>query len=178
MDVQHDADAPLDALEVDRAPARFSAAVALSAALLAAVTSALLDPFAIPFGLVGLLILAIGLFVRGSRTLVSVGVATTFAGVILGGTAGVFPGLVLFSTTATIVAWDVGRNAISVGEHLGSHSVTRRAEVVHAASTVVVSAIVVAGAYAVYQITQGGQPPTALILLVLGSVLLIWALRS
>jgi len=171
-----DADEPV---ELEFEPTRVSSVVAMTAGVLAALTTVPYGGFAVPFGIAGLAFLATGLFGSGSRRWVSLGVANLFMGVIVaGGFGAATPPTVLAATVATLIAWDVGQHAITVGEQFGRTAPTRRGEVVHAASTTIVGVLSAGIAYGVYVFGTSGQPTLAVVLLFLGAVLLVWALRE
>jgi hypothetical protein len=146
------------AVEVDTSPARLSSAVATVAAALAVLISAPLSVFALPLGVGGFVVFLVALFGAGSRSLLWFGCVALFVSVVVAGTLGSGPpALLLTSVAATLLAWDIGQNAISVGEQLGNGATTWRSEVVHGAAD---------------------QPVTALLLLLAAGLLLTWALRS
>jgi hypothetical protein len=166
-------------VEVDRGPARLSSALATAAALLAVLTTAPLSTLALPLAVAGFATFLLALFATGSRGLLWLGSVGIFGGALVaGGIAGAPPVLVLASVAAMVLAWDLGQNAIGMGEQLGRHAVTWRAELFHAAASSVVAAVVGGVAYVVYRLGTGGQPVLALVLLLAAGVLLTWALRS
>lgn len=166
-------------IDVDTGPARLSSAVATLAAGVAVLTSAPLSVFALPLGLGGFAVFFAALFGSGSRSLLWVGTVGIFAGaVVAGAMAAAPPALLLTSVAAMVLAWDIGQNAISVGEQLGRGAATWRIEVVHAAASTVAAVLMVVATYAVFWIGTGGQPITALLLLLAAGLLLTWALQS
>lgn len=115
--------------------------------------------------------LTVGGVYRCSRRLLAVGVGALFVGVFAASTTGVAPGLVVVAMVGTLLAWDVGENAISLAEQLGGAGEHERVEIVHAATTGVVATFVATGAYMVYRLSTGGQPELALALLVIGALI-------
>lgn len=165
-------------VDVEHEPARLSAHVAMGAGVVAALTSAPFALLALPFGVGGLAMLAAGLYVAESRTWVSVGAGGIFSGGLLAGAfGGVTAELLLISVIGVMVAWDVGQNAISIGEQLTAATHTRRLELVHAGATAVVATLAAGLAYGVYVAGTGGQPAPALALLLIGAVVLLWVVR-
>lgn len=163
---------------VDHGPARFSSAVAVGAALLAVLVVASFAPVIAPVGAVGVAVLAVGLYVRGSRRLVSIGAAGLFVAALVAAALGALAATpTLVAVAAAMIAWDVGQNAVGVGHQLGRHVPTRRAELVHAAGSLVVATAITVLTYVVYLIANDGQPAAALVSLLVGAVLLIWAFR-
>lgn len=104
-------------------------------------------------GQVGLVVLASGLapvrrgwerrFVTGGTALVLVSVLTS--GVVYG--AEQFA--LLAGTAATVVAWDLGEQAINLGEHVGRRARTWRVELVHGAAGGAVGVVAIATALGV-----------------------------
>lgn len=162
--------------EVDRSPSAFGRALALVAGVLALAAAALGAVLAIPLGALGLLALAVGV-TRSARTWVSVGAGGLFLGVAVAGVEGAPPEPLLVGAVGAVVAYDAGTNAVEVGRQLGRAASTGRAEAVHAAASLLVGALAVAVGYGVYRAATGGQPVTALALLLLGVVALVSALR-
>lgn len=127
-------------------------------------------------GTLGTGLVAVGLFVRPA------GWAVHLAGIVLVGGAlgaaavGLPPGLVLLAAGFGILSWDVGDHAIGLGDQLGRDADTTRNEVVHVAASVIVIGTVSAVGYATFVLSPGSRPMTALVLLIFGTLLLLWAL--
>jgi len=134
-------------------------------------------PSGLAAGAVGTLVLAAGV-VAGSRRLLDYAAIGLFLAVVFSGVGGARPAPLLVSMVAAVVAWDAGEQAINVGEQLGRDARTRRAEVVHVASTTIVGMGGAALGYGVYRLAGGGRPASALVVLLLGAVLITWALRG
>lgn len=162
--------------EITREPSRFGIAVAVGFALLAIAVTAIVAPTGAAVSGIGLVVLLAGL-VLASRRLVTNGGAFLLLGVLYAGYTGAAPLLVLVGALMGVLAWDAGSNAISVGEQLGKESSTMRAEVVHVTASFLVGTLAVAVGYAVYVAAAGGQPVAAVLLLVVGAVALVNALR-
>jgi hypothetical protein len=161
--------------EIDRSPAVVSTALAVGAgvvSLLGTTAGALVG--ALPAA-AGLAVFGVGL-VRASRTALTAGAGLLFAGVLLAGASGASPEPLLVGTIGAVLAWDVGENGIGLGAQLGRAADTRRAELVHAASSLVVGAVTAGLGYGVYLGAASGQPLTALVFLLLGAVVLVSAL--
>jgi hypothetical protein len=115
----------------------------------------------------------------GSRSLVKVGTALIFVGVLASGIFNaVTLGTLLLAGAATVVAWDAGEHAINVGEHLGRGRDTREIEVVHVVGTGLVAFVAVEAAK-----FSGGVGPSdlslaSLVLLLVAIVLLAVALHD
>jgi len=112
---------------------------------------------------------------RTSRAILAGGVALLFAGVVLAGAGGGAPEAVVVAMIGTVLAWDVGENAISMAGQLRTGA-GERAEIVHAAAVSTVTLTVAVAGYSVYLFASAGQPEIALSLLVFGVVLVVLAL--
>jgi hypothetical protein len=163
--------------EIDRSPARLSSALAVTAAALAAGTSALTTSLGLVVAVAGFLVVGVGVG-WGSRRAVTLGAAALLVAALFGGLVSGAPYLLLPGVIATVLAWDLGEQAINVGEQLGRGADTTRLEVTHAAGSTVVGVGAGALGYGVYLVASGGQPVTALVFLLLAAVVLTSALRN
>jgi hypothetical protein len=167
-----------DALETARfepGPSRTGTALAALVGLVAVVTQAAGGP-AVAVGGVGLLSLVGGLRLGVERA-VSLGAVGLFAGVLVAGAVGAPAELLLVSAAASVVAWDVASQSVSLGEQVGRAADTARAELVHAAGSALVATAAVAAAYVVFRVLPGG-PVLALALCLLGGILIASVLRG
>lgn len=157
---------------VNRRPARISRWLSGFAGVLALVMSGFYSWPALLVGALGAVILYAGLL-RGMTGAVTTGAFGLFIAAILAGVqrAPVLP--VLTSVTLAVVAWDIGGNAISIGEQLGRDAETTRIEIVHSVASLTVGVVTAGIGYAIYWVGTGGQPVAAVVFLVLGAVLLI-----
>jgi hypothetical protein len=168
-----------DPVELNDDPAVVSGAISLFAALLAVVVVTPFFGFAVPLGLLGLLFIGVGVFGEGSRRWVSLGVTSIFIAILLAGALGATtPLTVVVGGVAMFVAWDVGQHAVTIGEQFGRGVPTRRGEIVHAAASSLVGVLGAGISYGVYVFGTGDQPALAVILMILGVVGLVWALRD
>lgn len=141
-------------------------AVAASVALVAAsLTTALAL-----VGVVGVAAATAGVYLQ-SRRLVTVGTVVLFGVVLLAGTTGGPLALVVLGAGATVVAWDAGTNAISVGRQLGAAAATSRIEVAHTLASSAYAVLVGGVVYAAYGLARGGQPTLAVALSLVAAVL-------
>ncbi|WP_439025781.1 DUF7519 family protein [Haloarchaeobius sp. DT45] len=166
--------------EIDRRPVRLSAVVALGAGAFAALAAVLTASAGVIGGAIGMLALAPGV-VLGYRRLVHLGAVGLLGGLVFAGATGSGPSaelLMLVGTTATVLAWDVGQNAIGLGEQLGRETETTRAELAHIGGSVTVGVLTAGTAFGVYQVATEGQPLVALALLLVAVVILTTALRQ
>lgn len=159
----------------DPRPSRTGTALAGLVGLVAVVTQAAGGP-AVAVGGVGLLALVLGLRLGAVRA-VSIGAVGLFAGVLIAGAVGVPAEVLLVSAAASVVAWDVAAQAVSLGEQVGRAADTARAELVHAAGSALVATAAVAAAYVVFRVLPGGSM-LALALLLFGAVLLATVLQG
>lgn len=160
---------------IDRSPARTSAGITLLAGGIAiAILSA---PVGAIIGGVGLAFLFLGV-VKGWRRAITIGAFVIFLGVIYAGLQDVPPEELLLAGTSTVIAWDVGEQSVNVGEQLGRKASTARGELVHAASSTVVGVVTVGLGYLIYRLATGGQPLTALAILLTAVIALVAAVRD
>jgi hypothetical protein len=166
----------VDVSEIDRSPAVLSASLSVFAGMVAVVALALGSPTALAVAVPGLLVVGLALLV-GSRRALGGGETLLVGAVLLAGVQGAPAESLLVATLATLLSWDVGDNAVEVGEQLGRGADTRRAELVHAAASTAVGVVGAGVAYGAYLGATGGQPVTALVFLLIGAVALVSALR-
>lgn len=167
-----------DSVSIDTTPTSLSTQAAIAAAIVAALTSAPFALLALPLGLAGVATIAASLLVVGRRRWVTLGAGALFLAILVSGGFGTPVELLLVSTVATVLAWDFGQNAISLGRHVGRHSPTRRNELFHGAFTAVVSGLAAAVGYTAYLVSDAGRSIAALAFLLLGVVFLVWGIRT
>ncbi|MFB6150661.1 MAG: hypothetical protein ABEJ40_02535 [Haloarculaceae archaeon] len=166
-------------VEIDHSSARISGVLAVMSGLIAVVAVSLASTvFTLLVGFLGVVAVATGVFVVQSRTGVVVGSAMLFVAVLVGGLTGAQTPMLLAGTIGAVLSMDLGQNAVSLGRQMTTDAYTRRGEFVHATGSVAVGVLVAALAYGVYVISSGGQPVSALVLLVFAAVLLSWSFRT
>lgn len=166
-------------VEVDHTPPRLSAAISVGAAILGALATAPFALLAIPFGFVGAVLVAGGLFYARSRAWLTVGVAMILGGSLISGGYGVIPvELMILGVGSTLVAWDAGQHGITIGHQLGRGARTERLEIVHVAATTIFVGLVGLFAYALFLLGASGQPAAAVSLALIGVLLLVWTFRA
>lgn len=168
----------LTTVDVDHSPTKASSYAAVIAGFFAAVTSAPFSLLTVPLGFGGVAIMAGGLFVRKNRSWVTFGAAGLLLSVLISGLFGTPGEMLLISAAGTVLAWDLGQHAISLGDQIGRHSKTWRNEALHGSATAIVAMLSAAFGYVVYSSAGGGQPVAAVIMLSLGIVFLVWAIRT
>ena len=158
-------------MSVERAPSTTGLVLTGFASALAAV-GALLGGSVV--AIAGVPVAVAGVY-RTSRVVLAGGVTLLFSGVVLAGAGGGAPDAVVVAMLGTVLAWDVGENAISMAGQLRTGA-GKRAEIVHAAVMATVTLTVAVAGYSVYLFASAGQPEIALSLLVFGVVLVVLAL--
>ena len=159
-----------------RRPTRLSGAVAVGAGLVAVSAGGFYSWIALAAGALGLLLVVVGL-ARAAPVVVSLGAVGLLACGLAAGVRGAPAWATLTSVAATVLAWDAGRTAISVGRQLGREADTRRLELVHAGASAAVAAVTAGVGYGLFRVATGGQPVAALVLFLLAAVLLVEAIR-
>lgn len=127
-------------------------------------------------GVVGLAVLTAGLAAvlpGRERHFVTAGTGAVLLGVFASGVVSGAPApRLLAATVATVVAWDLGEQAVNMGEHVGREARTWPVELVHGAASVLVGATAVAAALLVYGADVTGLPLAGLSAL-LGAALVL-----
>jgi hypothetical protein len=98
--------------------------------------------------------------------------------VLIAGLFGTGPEILLVSAAATMLAWNFGQNAISLGEQIGASARTQRNEIIHASAATIIAMLAAGVGYGVYLVGNGGRPMAALGMLSLALVFLLWAIRT
>jgi Flp pilus assembly protein TadB len=79
---------------------------------------------------------------------------------------------------ATILAFDIGQNAFSVGRQMSDETETTRGELVHASASLAVGIVIVGVAAVVYIAAFEGLSVSSLAFLLFGAMLLVWVIRQ
>lgn len=162
--------------ELARRPSRRSVLVSAVAGSFAVAASAAGGGTAALVTAAGLLALLAGVWTSRHRV-VDAGALVAFLGVVIAALAEVGATPVVLGTVATVVAWDTGGNAISLGRQVGHDADTIRVEILHGLLGALVG---VAGAIlGILFFTLGPthQPVTTLFVLLLGAAILVVALN-
>lgn len=109
----------------------------------------------------------------GSRAVATVAAIALFGGVLLAGVGGASILRVTVGAAGTVVAWDAATYAIGAARQLGADAATTDLLVVHVATTAVFAALVGIGAVSIYWTSRGGEPTTAVALLLAAAVLFV-----
>ena len=167
---------PADRDPVDRAPTRLGSRVAVVLVAFVVLCAALTSWPGLAVAAVGAVAFGAGA-IRGSRRWTSIGALGLGVGLLVGGATGGGVGPLLLGMIGTVVAWDVGEHAISLGEQLGTESPTVRNEFVHIATSIGVGMGGGAVGFVVFRAATGGRPTAALAMLLFAVVVLLTALR-
>ncbi len=160
---------------VTRAPTRLGRRLALVAAVTVTLLVGTTSVPAVGLGVVGVVTLW-GATLGGRRGLVDLGGLMLLLATVIAGTTAPVP-VTLVCAVGSVVAWDVATNAVELGEQMGREADTTRAEVTHALATTGVGAGLAGASYGVYLAGAGGQPVGAVIVLLVGVLALLSALR-
>lgn len=158
-------------------PAPLSAGVAVVAALAVGAAVAIAGHVVgIGFAIVGLVAVAAGL-VAGSVRAVAVGGGALVLGVLASATATTAVAPVLVGGVAAVVAYDAGLHAVELGHQLRADAGTLRLELTRVGSIVAVTVGAAGVGYVAFAAGSGGQPAPFLLLLIVGTVSFVLALR-
>lgn len=115
------------------------------------------------------------LLVAGSRltwrTGTNVGGLALLGGVVYAGALGLAPQALVVATIGAVVAWDSSVTAVGLTEQLDEDAASRRAELVHAGSTLVAAAGAGAVLVLTFAIGDGLVTPAAVIPVAAGAIL-------
>lgn len=168
----------IELVDVIHDPPRLSQGIAVAAALFGIIVTAPFTALSVLLGISGGVIIAAGVLYSHSTGWLTLGTAIALLGAVTAGAYGVVPiEFMLIGVTALVVAWDVGQHGISLGRQIGRQADTRRTELVHAASTVLVLGVFSTLAYLVHQSGLRDRPAPAVAVVIIGIVLMMWLLR-
>ena len=165
-----------DAADPTRAPPTLSTTLAAVLGTLAVAFLAASSLAAGATGLVALALLVAGLTLV-SRRLCRVGAAAFVAAFVAAGATAADPTPLVGGAILSIAAWDVADHGLGLATHVGREAGTSRNELVHAAVSLAVGGAGGAVAVGAFLVASGGQPATALALLLFGGVVILVALR-
>lgn len=169
-------DDELTPVEVTHSPATTSSVLATAAAVIAVFASAT-SGLSLAVGVFGLVAVAGGLFGVDSERAVAVGTGIVFVGVVLSGILGSSMPLLVLGSLATVISFDLGQNAFSVGRQLSDETETTRGELVHASASLAVGIVIVGIGAVVYFAAFQTLSVSSLAFFLLGALLLVWAIR-
>jgi hypothetical protein len=116
---------------------------------------------------------------RRPRQLLKVGSVLLFFSVLLGGLVSLGPlSTLLVGAVAALLVWDIGENAVGIGEQLGRTAPTTRIEVTHLAASLLVGGVAVVAGLAVSGLGASTLSFPSFVVLVFAVVLFGIALRN
>ncbi|WP_436926612.1 DUF7519 family protein [Halosimplex amylolyticum] len=125
---------------------------------------------------VGTVVLLAGVRTANHRA-VDAGGLLAFLGVVIAALGNAPAPAVLVGTAASVVAWDAGGNAVSLGRQLGAEADTARAETLHAVSGALVGLVSAGLGLVLFEAGPTRQPVTTLFVLLVAASLLVVALN-
>lgn len=162
--------------DLTRDPPWLATSLAVLAGTVAAAAAGLVDTLALLPAAAGVILVLVGCL-RATRRVVTWGGGLLLLGTLVAGVRGASVESLLVALLASVLAYDVAEHGIGIGEQLGREAETGRLVGVHAAATLAVGVVGAGFGYGVYTAAGGGQPVTALVLLLLSGVALVAALR-
>lgn len=128
----------------------------------------------------GVTVLGTAVVLSGVHTarhgVVDVGGLLAFVGVVFAALAEAPAPAVLLATAGTVVAWDAGTNAVSLGRQLGLEADTARPESLHALAGALVGLVTAVLGLVLFETGPTRQPITTVFVLLLAATLLLVAL--
>jgi hypothetical protein len=100
-------------------------------------------------------------------------VLVLFGSVVVAGLLSAPAVALVVAMVGAVLAWDVGENAITVGEQFPETARTWRGELIHAIVSTIVVTVFAIGAFAVYTVSTGGYPLAAVALVVVGALVVL-----
>lgn len=170
-----DPDESRSGVRVVHRPARESVALALAPGVVATLGLAI-DLVAFAVGLAGLAVTAVATS-RGSRVGVTAGTGLLFGATLYVGIAATAPAVVMLVTAGVVVTWTTAQHVVGLGDHLGRDAPVRRSVLVHLGGATVTTLSAGGLALVVYFFAAATLPPSALVFLVVGAAVLIYALE-
>lgn len=162
-------------MTIDRRPSRVNAICALFAALGAATLVGIGARVALLGAVTGVVALTAGLVTR-SRSWLSVGALGLLVGVLVASLLDVDVLKVVVGAALTLIAWDLGENAVGIGAQVGRRASTARVEVVRVGISSVVGTVA-AGLALLVGSSFGSLPLSSLVIALAAGVILFAALR-
>lgn len=161
----------------DSSPAIVSTQLVVVAGAAAVMQIALVSIVAAVPAMAGLVGAVAGVRTR-RRWLVELSAMGIFLGVVLAGIVRSVPLLLVGAAIGTVLVWDFGEQAITVGEQVCARAHTRRGELQHAAASTGVGVIIGGLTLVVHGLATGGFPAAALVALLVAALLLASAVRD
>lgn len=162
--------------EIERRPSLESAGLVATAGGVATAASVAGGTGGVVAAAVGTAALVAGVRLATHR-LADFGSLGVLAGVTISAVGGAPATMVVLGLVASVVAWDAGDNAISIGRQLGSEGATTRAETLHALAGSAVGVVAGGIGLVLFRVGPGGQPVATLFVLLIAAALLVLALN-
>lgn len=162
--------------EVTRRPSPRSTAVPVVTGSFAVAASAAGGGPAAAVAAAGVATVAVGVW-TARHGVVDAGGLVTLLGVVVAALAGAGAVPVVFGTLATVVTWDAGGNAVSLGRQLGREVDTVRVESLHVLAGAGVGVLGSAVGFVLFSVGPTRQPVTTLFVLLVAAAALVVALN-
>jgi len=143
-----------------------------------AVVAALASAMFLPAAAVALAVLVLTVGANASRRLLTLGAVVLFGAVLLAGATEAPTAFVLAGAGATVVAWDAGTNAVTVGRQFRRRGRHPPAGGRPRLATTGVAAVVGIVGFGAFRLASGGQPTVGVALLLLAALLFSYLLDS
>lgn len=167
----------VDAVEDDSDRPRVSTVLSVTAVAFAVAAVALQPTYAIPGALLGAVGVAYAV-VRRRRSILGPSTSLALFFVLLHGAIGGSAFGTVAAAGLFAFAWDQVDNAFDLDAHLGPDATVVRGEVAHAIYSFAVIVVAGGGASAIALMASNRRPLPALVVLLLGSILLLVAIRD
>lgn len=167
----------VDDIEDDSDRPRVSTVLSITAVAFAVAAMAMQPTYAIPGVLLGAMGVAFAV-VKRRRSILGPSVSLALFFVLLHGVMGGSTFGTLAAAGLFVFAWDQVDNAFDLDAHLGPDATVVRGEIAHALYSFAVVAIAGGGAFVIALFAANQRPLPALVLLLLGAILLISAIRD
>lgn len=164
-------------IEDDSDRPRVSTVLSITAVAFAVAAMALQPTYAIPGALLGAVGVAYAV-VRRHRSILGPSTVVALASVLFHGAIGGSAFGTVAAAGLVVFAWDQADNAFDLDAHLGPDAPVVRGEVAHAIYSFAVTAIAGGGVFAIALLAANQRPLPALVVLLLGAILLLIAIRD
>lgn len=166
-------------VSVDHRPPRASQLITMLAVIMGVMLTVPYAILAIPFGVSGVALVAMGTFYTYSRSWLTAGTALILLGTIVTGAYGaVPPELMLLGVGAVIIGWDAGQHGIVIGNQLGRETHSRRNLLVHTTISALVVGLISTIVFLAFLLASGGQQAPAVAVVIIGITILTWVYRN
>ena len=161
----------------DESPARLSSQLMVVAGAAAVMQVAIVSLVGAIPAMAGYVVAVAGLRSR-QRSTVELGAMVIFVGIVVAGIAESEPLWLVGAAVGTTLVWDLGEQAITVGEQVGTRAQSDRGERRHALMSVGVGIGIGGVLLGVHSVSTGGFPVGGLVVLLVAALLLASAVRD